>query len=278
MNDVPSFDRARSQHRFTARQVTVSSVSRPVPEFARVTLSGPDLHDFVSTGPADHAKIFFPHPITGVLEAPTAVGPTEDGIVRPDTQTFSRDFTPLNVREEDGGIVFDIDLFLHENPGPASAWGAKATIGDKLVVVGPRGSRSVPEGLKSLLCIVDPTALPSVTRWIKEMPTDASIEVVADVDYEDIPWVETYLAGETGRDIFVREPMGDLGQAMRDSACDSSTFLFAAGDANRLIPLRRVLRDELGLPREQYQLSGYWRSGEANFDHHLPIDPENPDE
>src|SRR5690606_28840727 len=100
----PSFHRDRTQHRFTAREVVVSAVTRPVPAYARVTLSGPDLHDFVSSGPADHAKIFFPHPITGVLEAPVAVGPTEDGIVRPDAQTFARDFTPLNMREENGGV------------------------------------------------------------------------------------------------------------------------------------------------------------------------------
>lgn len=278
MNDAPSFTRDRTIHRFTAREVVVSAVSRPVPAFARVTLSSPELHDFVSTGPADHAKVFFPHPITGVLEAPTAVGPTEDGIVRPDTQTFARDFTPLNIREVNGGVLFDIDLYLHDNPGPASAWGAQAKVGDKIVIVGPRGSRSMPEGASSLLCVVDPTAMPSATRWIKDMPEGATIEVVADVTYDDLDWVEEYFRQETGRDVWVREPLGDLGQAILDSQIDPSTFVFAAGDANRLIPLRRAIRDELKLPRAQYQISGYWRQGEANFDHHLPIDPADPED
>lgn len=264
-------------YRFTAREVSVKAVSRPVPTIARVTLAGPDLYDFESTGPGDHAKIFFPHPFTGALLAPTAVGPGEDGIVRPDGQTFGRDFTPLNVRDEDGGRVFDLDFFLHDDPGPASAWAEKAAVGDKIVVVGPRGTQSIPTGITSLLCLVDPTALPATVRWINGLPETTEIEVIADVDYDALDWVEEYLREGTGREILVREPLGGLDQALLDSEVTDETFVFAAGDANRLIPLRRVIRDELGLPRSQYQISGYWRRGEANFDHHGPIDPNDPE-
>lgn len=280
MSDAPKFKQEMTRHRFTAREVTVSAVSRPVPKFARVTLAGPDLHDFVSTGPEDHAKIFFPHPFTGELNAPTAVGPTEEGIERPDAQTFARDFTPLNVRTdpETGGQVFDLDFFIHEDPGPASFWAEKAKVGDRLVVVGPRGSKSIPAEISQLLCIVDPTALPSVTRWIAGVPETTEIEVVADVSYDDIDWVSDYLLEATGREVPVREPLGGLDQALLDSEITDDTFIFAAGDANRLVPLRRVIRNELGLPREQYIVSGYWRSGEANFDHHQPIDPEDPED
>ena len=277
MTQEPRFQRERTRHRFTARTVTVIAVSRPVETFARVTVAGPDLHDFVSTGPGDHAKIFFPHPFTGVLVAPTPAADAADGIDRPDGQTFARDFTPLNVREEDGGRVFDLDFFLHEDPGPASAWAEKAAVGDTLVVVGPRGSQSIPAGVTSLLCLVDPTAFPATARFITGLPETTEVEVVADVDYEALDGVEEYFRDATGREVLVREPLGGLDQALLDSEVGDSTFVFAAGDANRLIPLRRVIRDELGLPRDQYQISGYWRRGEANFDHHGPIDPSDPE-
>ncbi|MGO2141071.1 MAG: siderophore-interacting protein [Leucobacter sp.] len=277
MTQAARFQRERTMYRFTAREVSVKAVSRPVPTIARVTLAGPDLYDFESTGPGDHAKIFFPHPFTGALLAPTAVGPGEDGIVRPDGQTFGRDFTPLNVRDEGGGRVFDLDFFLHDDPGPASAWAEKAAVGDKIVVVGPRGTQSIPTGITSLLCLVDPTALPATVRWINGLPETTEIEVIADVDYDALDWVEEYLREGTGREILVREPLGGLDQALLDSEVTDETFVFAAGDANRLIPLRRVIRDELGLPRSQYQISGYWRRGEANFDHHGPIDPNDPE-
>ncbi|MGO3146989.1 MAG: siderophore-interacting protein [Leucobacter sp.] len=272
------FTRVQTKHRFTAREVTVIDVAHPVETFTRVTLAGPDLHDFASVGPTDHAKVFFPHPFTGELNAPVAAGPNEDGIVRPDAQTFARDFTPINVRidAETGLPIFDLDLLLHDDPGPASAWAAKAAVGDRLVVVGPRGSQGLPQGVSRLLCILDPSALPATTRWVAETPEGADIEVVADVSYDELDWVEEYLRVSTGREVLVREPLGGLDQALLDSELTDDTFLFAAGDANRLVPLRRVIRDELGLAREQYVLSGYWRSGEANFDHHLPIDPEDP--
>lgn len=277
MTQDARFTRERTMYRFTAREVTVQAVSRPVPTIARVTLAGPDLYDFESTGPGDHAKIFFPHPFTGELVAPVAAGPGEDGIVRPDGQTFGRDFTPLNVRDEAGGRVFDLDFFLHDDPGPASAWAERAAVGDRIVVVGPRGTQSVPTGIVSLLCLVDPTALPATVRWINALPEDTEVEVIADVDYDALDWVEEYLREGTGREILVREPLGGLDQALLDSEITDETFVFAAGDANRLIPLRRVIRDDLGLPRAQYQISGYWRRSEANFDHHGPIDPSDPE-
>ncbi|MFC5337361.1 siderophore-interacting protein [Leucobacter denitrificans] len=279
MSEVAKFSREMTRHRFTAREVTVTAVSRPVPTFARVTLAGPDLHDFASTGPTDHMKVFFPHPFTGELNAPTAVGPSEDGMVMPDAQIFGRFFTPMNVRvDASGATEFDLDFFLHEDPGPASFWAEKAAIGDKLVVAGPRGSKTVPAGISQLLCIVDETALPATSRWIADVPAAVEVEVVADVSYDDIDWVVDYLRDATGREVTVREPLGGLDQALLDSELTDDTFVFAAGDANRLIPLRRVIRDELGLPREQYDISGYWRSGEANFDHHSPIDPADPED
>lgn len=274
------FVRARTRHRFTAREVTVLRVSHPVETFVRVTLSGPALHDFVSSGPTDHTKLYFPHPTTGEFHAPTPVGPDADGVVRPDAQMFGRDFTPLNVRTDPatGGVLFDIDILRHDNPGPAAAWAERAEPGNRLVAVGPRGSHSIPEGITRFLALVDPTALPATTRWIAGLPADTDIEVIADVSYSDIDWVEEYLRLGTGREVFVREPLGGLDQALLDSEIDESTFIFAAGDANRLIPLRRVIRGELSLPADQYAISGYWRRGEANFDHHQPIDPQDPED
>ena len=119
------FFRGGGRHRFTAREATVIAVSRPVDEYVRVTLSGPDFDDFVSTGPTDHCRVFFPDPVTGALVAPRATGPGEDGIVRPDAPTFARDFTPLNPRvdAQTGQRSIDVDILLHVDPGPRSRVG-----------------------------------------------------------------------------------------------------------------------------------------------------------
>jgi NADPH-dependent ferric siderophore reductase len=273
------FHRAGERNRFTAREGVVVAVGRPADEYVRVTLSGPDFHDFASTGPSDHVRVFFPDPETGELAAPRAVSPEEDGIVRPDSPTFARDFTPLNPRidESTGHGAVDLDILLHADPGPAAAWGAAAKVGDRLVVVGPRGSKAATQNAPRVILVVDATALPAASRWAAEVPASTRVEVIADVE-GDPGWVRTYLAQESGRsDLTVTSAGADLADAVRASGVDASTFVFAGGEASRLIPLRRYLRTELGLPREQFALSGYWKRGAAGFDHHAPIDPSDPD-
>lgn len=273
------FHRARSRHRFTAREAVVTAVTRPVEEFVRVTLTGPDFADFTSTGPSDHMRVFFPHPVTGELVAPRAAGAGEEGIVRPEAPMFARDFTPLHPRvdEATGDVLVDLDILRHVDPGPAAGWGERAEVGDRLVIVGPRGSQSAPQNAERVVLVVDGTALPSASRWIAEVPATTAVDVIADIP-GDIAWVETYLRQESGRDDFdLTQARGDLGDALEMVGTDASTFVFAAGEASRLIPLRRHLRHELALPREQYALSGYWKRGMVAFDHHEPIDASDPD-
>ncbi|MFA5605809.1 MAG: siderophore-interacting protein [Leucobacter sp.] len=275
------FDRTRVRHRLTARNIAVAAISKPVEPFVRLTFAGADLADFVSEGPGDHARLFFPHPVTGELVAPTPVGPGEDGIERPDAPMFPRDFTPLNVRTDEttGGRVFDVDFLMHTDPGPASAWAASANVGDELVVVGPRGSVTAPQGADRVLLVADPSAFPAAARWITEVPASCEVEVIADASPADLEWVGQYLREQGGRDdIVVTEVYGSLADAAGDAGIDEGTYVFAAGEASRLVPLRRLLKYELELPRTQYQISGYWKRGMANFDHHAPIDPEDPED
>ncbi len=275
------FDRPRTMHRFTARRATVIAVAE-IEHFTRVTLSSAELEDWASTGPGDHVKVFFPDPSTGELIAPTPAGDGESGIVRPDRPAFGRDFTPLNPRRDPGSghRLFDLDVLRHKHPGPAAKWAAHAELGDELVIVGPRGSVGAPVGAPRVLCIADETALPATARWIEDMPSSAAIEVIADVD-GPVDWVRLYLATRGGRDVPVSSAprdAGGLAAAARNATIDGETYVFAAGEATRLIPLRRLLRYELALPREQYSISGYWKRGAAAFDHHAPIDPEDPED
>lgn len=274
-----TFHRAGGRHRFTAREAFVTAVSRPVEEYVRVTLSGPDFDDFTSTGPTDHVRVFFPDPVTGELVAPRPAGPGEDGIVRPDGPAFARDFTPLNPRLDPatGQRAIDVDILLHVDPGPAAQWGSRAAIGDRLVVVGPRGSKEATQNAPRVVCVVDGTSLPAAGRWLAEVPASTRVDVLADVA-GDLEWVRTYLRQETGREAVVTATGDDLVGALREVGVDDGTFVFAAGEASRLVALRRFLRRELALPRDQFGLSGYWKRGTAAFDHHAPIDPDDPED
>ncbi|CAN5319387.1 siderophore-interacting protein [soil metagenome] len=251
----------------TLRRATVEAVRHVVPSIVRVTLAGPELTGFASVGPTDHVKLFFPDPATGEL-------------------TISRDYTPLGVHmDADGGATLDLDFVLHGDDGhsgesgPASAWAAQASVGDELAVAGPRGSRLVPAGLEKLLVIADETALPSTRRWLGVVPVSTSITALFDVADES---VSGYFEGRDERVdaewLFRTEGSGQLEESLRSlGPIDGGTFVFMAGEATTLIPLRRYLRHELGLPAAQVAASGYWKRGITNLDHHAPLDPSDPD-
>jgi len=272
------FSRESVSHPLAVRRAEVAAVRAIVPSIVRVTLAGPELSGFASVGPTDHVKVFFPDPATGELTVPT-VG--ADGIQRPTSGVIiSRDFTPLGVHlDADGGATLDLDFVQHGDDGPASAWSSRATVGSPLAIGGPRRSRLAPTGLGRLLVIADETALPSTRRWLGIVP--ASVPVTALFDVADDS-VEGYFEGGADRvdaEWLVREGgPGQLEESLRSlGPIDDDTFVFMAGEATTLVPLRRYLRYELGLPAEQVVASGYWKRGIVNRDHHEPLDPADPD-
>jgi NADPH-dependent ferric siderophore reductase len=277
------FHRVGGRHRFTARRGRVVSIEQVAPVMLRVRLAGADFADFVSDGPSDHARVYFPDPDTGEYNHPEPAGPGEDGIIRPDGPAFARDFTPLHILRDGDDVSVEIDVFLHPSPGPASRWAAQAKPGDELIVVGPRGSRAAPQGASRVLLFADETALPAAARFAREVPGSTAVDIVA-VTGDDGAWVPGYLADAAGRtDMRVHHVDGPAeGDALVQALAavdpvDEGTFVFAAGEASALLPLRRHLRGALGLPHEQTAISGYWRRGVVAFDHHTPVDPADPD-
>lgn len=268
------FDREATRNRFTAREATVVAVTRPASPYVRVTLTGPDFADFQSTGPGDHARVFFPDPATGRIVAPHAA---PDGhLVHPEGQTFARDFTPLHVRDEGGRRLVDLDILQHAGPGPATNWGARAQLGDRLVVAGPRGSRAATQNAPRVLLAVDGTSLPAAGRWLAEVPASTRVDVVVN-ETGDLAWAQDYLRGFADRPFSLTAAGGDVKATVLAAGVDADTYVFAAGEASALVALRRCLRHELSLPREQFTVSGYWRHGVVAWDHHAPIDPVDPD-
>lgn len=280
--NVDRFAREGGRNRFTARRATVLRVARVAPSIVRVTVSGPEFADFTSVGPADHVRVYFPDAATGELVAPTPAGPGEDGINRPDRASVARDFTPLP-RIVDGSIELDLDFFVHPDPGPASSWAERAQLGDQLVIVGPRGSKRAPQDVDGLVLICDETSLPSVSRWVRDIPAGRFVDVIAAVPGTG-EWVADYLGTVAGTEIRVHvvtpDAAGDtvLTALEQVSPVGEGVFVWAAGEASALVAVRRHLRRGLGLPPSQAQISGYWRRGVEAFDHHAPIDPFDPDE
>jgi NADPH-dependent ferric siderophore reductase len=272
-----SFSREMVRHPMAVRHTTVATVQQLGPTMVRITLAGDELTGFTALGPTDHVKVFFPDPATGELTVPEL---DDDGMRRPASGTIiSRDYTPLEVHVgPDGATTLDIDFVLHGDEGPASAWGARAVSGSPLGIGGPRGSRLVPDGVARLLVIADETALPATRRWLGLIPEGTPVTGLFDVADESLSGYFPENPDLDAEWLFREDGPGQLDEALRSvGPIGDDTFVFLAGEATTLVPLRRYLRHELGLPVEQVSASGYWKRGIVNLDHHAPLDPSDPD-
>ncbi|GAA3883468.1 siderophore-interacting protein [Saccharothrix violaceirubra] len=258
------------QYDLVPRVLRVRAVRRLTPRMVRVTLAGEDLAGFREAAPADHVKLFFPTERGGRPAMPK-LGP--EGLERDPNgprPTF-RDYTVREYRAEPGEL--DVDVVLHGD-GPGSTWGAQAREGDTVGVLGPRGSVLVPKGLDWYLVAGDETALPAVARWLEQASEGERVFAFAEV------------ADEAERQEIASKGDVELTWLYRDGAAPGTTtllhdaiaawelpegtgFVWIAGEANTLKPIRRLLRDR-GLHRDAMDVDGYWKRGEENFDHHGP--------
>ncbi|WP_127572554.1 siderophore-interacting protein [Georgenia faecalis] len=276
MNLTPVLSRERVRHELAVRHLTVVRTEDLAPGLRRITLGG-DLAGFSSLGPSDHVKVFFPDPRTGELHAPRM---TPTGIERPEgVELISRDYTPRAWRADE----LDIDFVLHGDEGPASAWASAAQPGAPIVVAGPRGSRLAPAGADWHLIGSDETALPAVARWLETLSPDAVAAVLVEVP--DAAH-EVYLADAVRRGHTITWLHRDgaapgtttlLADAVRALTLpDGLGFAWFGGEATSLRAVRRHLRQQRGMDPAQVDVSGYWKCGTAGFDHHAPVDPDDP--
>lgn len=246
------------RHDPATRNLTVVGTRVLSPGFTRVTFEGVDLAGFASLGAADHVKLLFPD---------------GDG-------TAKRDYTPREFRAATDGspAELDIDFFRH-GAGPASEWVAWAEPGSKLTIGGPRGSRLPPTGASRFVLGADETALPALARWVEILPPEIEILALAELDNQsDAAYLEPAHI-HRARVVWLDKAAGTLERAIRGlGPIGPDTFVWIAGEAENLVPIRRYLRRELGLPPAQVTMSGYWKRGEAGRDHHAPIDPSDPED
>ncbi|HTK01476.1 MAG TPA: siderophore-interacting protein [Bordetella sp.] len=252
----------RVRHELKMRLLQVVRTQLVSPQLLRVTLSGADLHGFVSASFDDHIKVFFPEPGQDKPVLPT-VGP--DGISMPPgvTRPAARDYTPRRYDADAGEL--DIEFVLHGD-GPASMWAAQARPGQFIGVGGPRGSFVVPTGFDWHLLIGDDTALPAIARRIQELP--ASARTIALIEIADagaqipLPQRDGLSVRWLHRD---GAPAGDpalLEQAARQLELPRGEgYVWAAAESAAAKTVRRVMVEERGIAKARIRASSYWKRG-----------------
>lgn len=265
-------------HPLVLRRLEVIRVRDVTPRMRRVTLGGDEFAAFERDGLAlggfhapgfdDHVKLLFAE--DGAVEdvLPVQLAEGIEWTAAPDRR--ARDYTPRRVG--DGEV--DIDFVLH-GTGPAVEWARTAEPGGALWMVGPKSSIVVPDGIDWMLLVGDETALPAIGRFFDDRPTDAPAHAVITIgaaearqelalrDGDTVEWI---VAAPTDREALERA-------VRRALPADGDGFAWAAAESRTLLPIRRLLSRERGLPKTRVNVTGYWH---ADDEADAPQHPEVP--
>lgn len=248
---------ARIGYPIGVRRTTVVATEQITATMLRLTLGGAELADFHTYQADDHVKIVFPQ-ADGTRNDPVPNDAQELEWRRPLPPT--RKYT---VRRFDAALrELDLDVVVHPG-GLASDWALGATVGDEVVVAGPPGAKAFPHHYDHYLFAVDTTALPAVARWLEEAPADVSAQVLVDTDCEadrGYPLVERAGVALAWLDRGAGSALAETVQSLELPT--GRTFVFAAGEAGDIKPLRRWTR-ERGIDA---LVTGYWKRGVAGLD------------
>lgn len=238
--DIPTIERVR--HDLKLREVTVARINRVSPGFASITFQGEALADFTSLSFDDHVKFMF-NDANG--------------------EQVRRDYTPRRVDTDAREI--DIEFALHGHGG-AAEWARNATIGQRAIIGGPRGSMILPLAMDWHLLIGDDSALPAVTRRLEELPAGARVVAVLLVNAANR---RTLVTRADARVHWVDSDDALL-QVLKELPLQPGAGLaWGGGEAALMARVRQVLVDT-GMPRQAAKVSAYWKRGVA--DHHERLD------
>jgi NADPH-dependent ferric siderophore reductase len=233
------------------------------PHLVRVTFGGPALDGFELGLPTGHIKVFLPSAGEPEPALPSygPDGPTfDDALPRPTIRTY----TPRRFDTATRELV--VDFVIHEE-GPASDWAARAAPGDKVAIAGPGRGYDVDRDARSFVIGGDEAALPALGVLLETLPSDASIDVIAEVrddtarvELPDHPGARTHWCESRPDDA----PGSALGAAFRDVELQSDTRVWVATEAHAVRTIRRALLNDRECDPARVVTRGYWKLGAAN--------------
>jgi NADPH-dependent ferric siderophore reductase len=244
------------------RLMRVVETRRITPHMQRVRFAGENLLRYSGMGNL-HCKLLIPpaglEPQWPTLDAGGSfrwpAGPGKPSV---------RKYTIRAIDVERGTL--DIDLVVHGDEGPGSAWALTARPGDAIGMVGP-GGRGVAAADWHLLA-GDETALPAIARVLESLPPlsrgVALIEVADGAEEQDLAVPEGFELRWLHRNGAAPGTTTLLADAVRSvpvPADAGTVFVWAGCEFAAFKTIRAYVRKELKLAKEQHLVTSYWRRG-----------------
>lgn len=265
-------------------EARVAKVERVSPGFRRVTLQGPDLRRFASTGRDQRIKIMLPN-LQGVYP-PGFVGlaePLPERLWRKRWRTLDarerpvlRSYTPVAVRQDAGEV--DIDVFLHATAGFASTWALQAGSGDFVMISGPDalsdgdplyGIQWRPGPAESVLLAGDETTFPALRGIVDDLSPGTQAQLIVEVgDQADLGRfavlpedvrLQVAFRGAAAGGTVLRTAVGVWAEAnsRRAKAMGASFYAWMATESVQVARMRRDLVTH-GFTLDRIHTQGYW--------------------
>ncbi|MGW3094130.1 siderophore-interacting protein [Streptomyces sp. NPDC001102] len=249
---------ARKPRKAHAAQVV--RTERLTPHMQRVVLGGEELAGFAADTCTDHyVKLLFP-PSEGVTyPEPFDLERIREELPReqwPVTRTYTvRAFDP-ETRE------LTLDFVVHGDEGLAGPWAMRVQPGETVRFMGPGGAYAPDVSADWHLLVGDESALPAIARSLESLPAGATAHA-----FVEVPGPEEEQKIDSDIEVVWLHrgdrPVGEaLLEAVRSFAFpEGRLHAFVHGEAHFVKELRRMLRVERQIPREDLSISGYWRLG-----------------
>ncbi|MYR89826.1 SIP domain-containing protein [Streptomyces sp. SID685] len=240
----------------TAQVVRTERLS---PHMQRVVLGGDELAGFAADTYTDHyVKLLFgppgvnyPEPFD--LERIRAEFPREQW---PVTRTYTVRDWDAEHRE------LTLDFVIHGDEGLAGPWALRARPGESLRFTGPGGAYAPDPDADWHLLVGDESALPAIARALETLPADARAHAFVEVAGPE----EEQKIDSTTEIVWLHRGDRPVGAALLEAVRalefpEGRLHAFVHGEAGFVKELRRMLRVDLRIPREDLSISGYWRLG-----------------
>ncbi|MDR8398310.1 siderophore-interacting protein [Paraburkholderia sp. USG1] len=230
-------------------RVVAEGVERITPHMTRITIDASRLPDLRPGLPARWLKVFVP---------------AADGQSPAGRAYTVRRFDPVTKK-------LDLDFVLHGDSGPASAWAARAAVGDSFEIsaVHPRSGFPIQSSTQHYLLFGDETALPAIGSILDTLPAHARAEVFVEVadDREEQVFQS---AAEVSLTWLHRSGNGDAGpRSLKDAVRmlalpGENTAIWVAAESSVVKAIRKHALFHWAVDREFLHAAGYWKRGEAD--------------
>ncbi|MGC5039297.1 MULTISPECIES: siderophore-interacting protein [unclassified Streptomyces] len=237
----------------------VVRTERLTPHMQRVVLGGEGLADFAADTCTDHyVKLLFP-PAGVTYPEPFDPQRIREELPReqwPVTRTYTVRQWDAEHRE------LTLDFVIHGDQGLAGPWAARVQPGETVFFMGPGGAYAPDPRADWHLLVGDESALPAIARALEALPHGARAHAFVEISGPD----EEQKIDSDVEVVWLHRGARPVGEALLEAVRGldfpaGRMQAFVHGEAHFVKELRRLLRVERGIPREDLSISGYWRLG-----------------